>query len=196
MATLNGTANNDTLAGNDSINGLAGDDLLIALKQTDNDIKRLSGGSNNDVLIGNEQSNLLIGSSNGSTDDDLLIGNGGDDKLWGSNGKDTLSGGSGADLLVGGVDEDILIGGSGNDTFRLQNVTGFDTIFDFDTDEGDIIEIFEFPGINSFNDLTINVNGNGDTEIIINAGTPQESIIGLIDNFNGDQLVAGDFKIT
>jgi Ca2+-binding RTX toxin-like protein len=83
MATITGTSGNDTLSGdttlpgtiNDSINGLAGDDVLFGL-------------TGNDTLIG-------------EAGNDSLFGGTGDDSLYGGDNSDLLEGGSGADLLRG-----------------------------------------------------------------------------------------------
>jgi len=104
MATLNGTAGNDTLTGgsaNDVVNGLAGND-------------RLNGGIGNDTLLGLGGNDIL----NGGDGADSLDGGLGIDTLQGGFGNDTLLGGDGGDVLIGDFDDDLLDGGTGNDTLQ------------------------------------------------------------------------------
>ncbi|VDC32998.1 Hint domain-containing protein [Pseudogemmobacter humi] len=85
MATINGTAGNDTLISGDqadTLNGLGGDDVLY-------------GGGGNDSLSGGDGN-------------DLLYGGDGNDTLNGGNGNDTLIGGPGADSLIGGAGIDTV----------------------------------------------------------------------------------------
>jgi Ca2+-binding RTX toxin-like protein len=79
MATINGTAGNDTLAGGnaaDSITGFGGNDSL-------------SGGGGIDSVFGGQGN-------------DTLNGDGGADSLEGGTGNDTIFGGSGNDVIIGG----------------------------------------------------------------------------------------------
>ncbi len=74
MATLNGTAGNDTIIGTpdaDTINGLGGDDFL-------------AGDSGDDSIAG-------------GTGNDTIYGDGGNDWIEGGPGNDSLSGGAGQD---------------------------------------------------------------------------------------------------
>lgn len=75
MATITGTAQNDSLVG-----------------ATEDD--SISGGAGNDTLSGEAGDDLLIGGA----DSDLLIGADGNDILWGGQG-DTLRGGAGNDIF-------------------------------------------------------------------------------------------------
>jgi serralysin len=102
--TGNNAANRlDLRGGNDSANGMAGNDILL-------------GGDGADQLLG------LQG-------DDLLRGDGGADRLTGGGGNDVLQGGSGADRLTGNVGNDRLVGGAGVDVFIFS--AGNDVILDF-----------------------------------------------------------------
>ena len=76
----------NTGAGNDSIDGGGGDDLIRAGAGNDS----IEGGAGNDVLLGGD----------------------GNDSLVGGRGRDLLIGGVGADRLIGDQDDDILIGGT------------------------------------------------------------------------------------
>lgn len=117
----------DALGGDDLVFGQGGDDFIF-------------GGNGKDELRGDDGN-------------DSLGGGEGDDKLVGGKGRDTLLGGNGSDLLTGysflGVDErDVFTGGGGADTFVLGDTigsfyleSGFATITDFKSSEGDKIRI-------------------------------------------------------
>lgn len=94
------------------------------------------------TITGNSASNKL----DGGDANDTLIGGGGDDTLIGGNGDDTLIGGNGNDTLTGGADAD---------RFVFASLTGIDTITDFNSSEGDKIQISksEF-GADSINQFT------------------------------------------
>ncbi|HUE92939.1 Ig-like domain-containing protein, partial [Pseudomonas sp.] len=67
---------------------------------------------------------------------------GGNDTLDGGKGNDILYGQGGNDILIGGEGDDILFGGSGADTFAWQNGDlGHDVIKDFNSSEGDVIDL-------------------------------------------------------
>src|SRR5215204_2427108 len=63
----------------------------------------------------------------GTPNDDQLKGGEGDDRILGDEGNDILNGGEGVDIMAGGL---------GNDTFICDQ---FDTIIDFNLNEGDKI---------------------------------------------------------
>ncbi|NES00417.1 MAG: calcium-binding protein [Symploca sp. SIO1B1] len=69
----------------------------------------------------------------GSAFNDQLIGDAGDNTLYGEDGNDTLLGGAGDDLLEGGIGADIFGFSSPNQ--------GIDTITDFNSTQGDLIQI-------------------------------------------------------
>ncbi|MEP0754969.1 hypothetical protein NDA03_22405 [Trichocoleus sp. Lan] len=140
MAVI-GTPTNgrDILVGNsldNFISGLDGDDLIFGQGGAD----FLRGGNGSDELRGDDGN-------------DFLKGDAGNDKLVGGKGQDSLFGGEGHDVLTGysflGVDEkDVLTGGGGADTFVLGDKigshyleSGFATITDFKSSEGDKIQI-------------------------------------------------------
>lgn len=110
VATIVGTAGNDTLrgtAGPDVIVGLGGDDTIDGL--AGNDI--ICGGGGDDLIRAGWGNDVVLG-GNGS---DVIRGGPGNDALYGQNGRDKLYGGHGADTLVGGNHLDTLVGGPGND---------------------------------------------------------------------------------
>jgi hypothetical protein len=92
----------DGSAGDDTIHGHAGSDLLI-------------GGDGNDIIDGRAGADWITG-GNG---EDLLSGGAGDDLVYGGAGDDNVSGGTG---------EDFLIGGAGDDIYRIGLSEGFDII--------------------------------------------------------------------
>ncbi|TRW96279.1 type I secretion C-terminal target domain-containing protein [Paracoccus sp. M683] len=78
----------------------------------------------------------------GRSGNDTITGSSGANKLEGRDGNDTLIGGGGDDLLLGGNGSDTLSGGTGADTFRLLNgESGTDTIADFNTGQGDVLDL-------------------------------------------------------
>jgi len=117
--TLNGTAGPDVIvggAGNDTINGLGGDDRICG--DAGNDL--INGGAGNDFVLGGSGADNI----NGGNNNDTLVGNpggGSDDDLG-----DTINGGSGDDFLDGWFGDDTLIGGPGND--HLRGEAGVDTV--------------------------------------------------------------------
>lgn len=83
----------------------------------------------------------------GDAGNDRLDGNDGDDLLHGGSGGDTLYGHDGNDILIGGTERDTLYGGTGADTFVFELADrgippyDYDTITDFNSTEGDVIDI-------------------------------------------------------
>ncbi|MGH1470853.1 MAG: calcium-binding protein [Cellvibrionaceae bacterium] len=83
---------------------------------------------------------------NGTSSEDTLIGMSGDDILYGFSGEDDLHGGTYSDMLYGGDGLDKLWGGIGADSFIFESASAFndvDIIGDFDTTEGDAIDIID-----------------------------------------------------
>jgi Ca2+-binding RTX toxin-like protein len=75
--------------------------------------------SNTTVALTRDTTGAIDGSSN----DDILVGDGGNSTLNGGNGNDIIFAGAGADALNGGNGNDILVGGTGNDTLDGGNNT-------------------------------------------------------------------------
>lgn len=50
--------------------------------------------------------------------------------LWGNEGDDRLYGSIGMDVLMGGDGDDSMFGGMGGDVYRIQSLTGMDTLFE------------------------------------------------------------------
>jgi Ca2+-binding RTX toxin-like protein len=119
--TLTGSADADTISGddgNDIIAGEAGDDTLSGNVGAD----AISGGDGNDVVGGDDGNDTALGDAG----DDSLMGSFGDDMLTGGIGNDTIDGGFGNDMLNGMSGNDSLLGNFGND--RIAAGSGDDTI--------------------------------------------------------------------
>jgi VCBS repeat-containing protein len=98
---INGTESNDP-----SLNGTAGDDIILA--KAGDDVVHGLGGT------------------------DHIEGGVGNDSLYGDAGNDFLLGGLDDDFLFGGLGNDSLVGGSGADTFVWQaGDSGTDVVADF-----------------------------------------------------------------
>ena len=148
-------------AGNDTILAGLGDDLSEGGEGND----QLEGGEGNDTLIGGVGDDYLYGNEGddsglggagndtfeGHYGNDYFFGGAGDDRMLGDSGNDTLIGGDGNDWLRGSVGYDSLEGGLGDDylwtgyqddTIRLEDNFGNDTIEMEDIDEtyGDILD--------------------------------------------------------
>ena len=171
------------------------------------DIEHLVGSEHNDILAGDGEDNILEG-RNG---DDVLYGGpaGGDDEMYGGNGDDRIFGGKGNDILTGGAGNDYLKGGPGEDTFIVDgddmdvlyggtekdtfqffpsNVGG-GSIRDF-SDGEDVIDLTEFTGINSMDDLDI--VSHGDNVRIELSGSDYLTTI-ILSDFDINNLDNSDF---
>ncbi|MBY5283043.1 transporter substrate-binding domain-containing protein, partial [Aphanizomenon flos-aquae CCAP 1446/1C] len=153
--TLDGQAGNDFIQGGhgaDSLTGGAGDDVLEG--NFDNDIIQgnngkdiIRGGSGDDQISGGNDSDAItsgVGNDTieGDGGNDLIQGDGGNDLIIGGANNDWLLGNDGNDILFGGTGDDLLNGGSGADVFYFSSDNeGFDTIFDFNPDQGDKIQV-------------------------------------------------------
>jgi Ca2+-binding RTX toxin-like protein len=129
--------------GDDLVNGRGGDDYI-------------HGGVGNDTLYGDADQDYLYG----ATGDDLFYGGDGNDTLLGDAGNDFFYGQAGDDILLGGNGNDTLYGGVGADKFRFDLPSdGIDIIKDFNSSEGDRIEIFNLSfGATSLSQFSYNSN--------------------------------------
>ena len=107
--------------------------------------------------------------------------------LNGGIGNDILSGGVGDDLFFDGLGDDTLIGGRGMDIFTIQG--GSDVIVDFNTTEGDVLDLSELFTIDINNTiadyLSIGDDRHGHVEVTImdgNGNTTGDSV--SIETFN------------
>ena len=138
--SIEGTPNDDLLKGgegDDKIDGEDGDDTISGKEGND----ELDGGKDDDVINGELGNDTLKGGNgndeiSGEGGNDLMAGGKGDDTLLAGEGDEGILGNEGNDVLNGGEGVDIMAGGSGNDTFICDL---FDTIIDFNLEEGDKI---------------------------------------------------------
>src|SRR5215210_7106156 len=140
QVSIEGTPNDDQLKGgerDDKISGEDGNDTIMGGKGND----YIKGGKGDDIINGELGNDTLQGGSgddklNGQDGNDLIEGGKGDDMLLGGKGDDGILGDEGNDVLNGGEGADMMAGGLGNDTFICDQ---FDTIIDFNLNEGDKI---------------------------------------------------------
>jgi len=149
--SLSGKAGNDTLdggTGNDWMSGGDGDDIIYVDSNGDNAL----GGAGNDtvyssapdatvshpdvehyILTGTADIGIHEWNAGGGVN---FAGNSGNNRMIGGINSDTLTGGAGNDTLdaMGAVvvqsvvSNDYLDGGTGDDTYIISNLTGWDTI--------------------------------------------------------------------
>lgn len=114
-------------------------------------IENVLSGKGDDVIIGNWVDNDLAGNKG----NDKIFGEEGDDVLKGWAGDDFLRGDEGDDTLIGGKGHDTMRGSEGTDTFvfRISHGNFNDSILDFNSYEGDKIDLHEFESIASINDV-------------------------------------------
>ncbi|MGH1404766.1 MAG: DUF5801 repeats-in-toxin domain-containing protein [Alphaproteobacteria bacterium] len=123
---------------------------------------------------------------------------GGDDIINGGAGNDIIFGQEGNDVISGGLGSDILYGGSGADIFLYEAITeGGDTIADFDSVEGDQLDLSLL--LAGYDDLThdiadfvIATESNGNTIISVdqsgNAGATGVVEIAVLQGVTGLDL--------
>jgi Ca2+-binding RTX toxin-like protein len=173
---LNNVINGTDLSGN-TLNGRAGDDILI-------------GGSGNDILNGEDGNDIV----RGGIDDDRLNGGSGDDVLI------PVFGGSGSLLPPGLGEIDTLTGGTGTDRFILADFVNvyyddnnstnpgfgdFAIITDFDSSQ-DRIQL-----TGSILDYRLEVNGSNTRIFLDKQGTEPDEIISVVQGRNN--LTVDDF---
>jgi Ca2+-binding RTX toxin-like protein len=101
-STINGTAGNDVIidaGGNNTIDGKGGNDSIV-----------VSGAGNNTVSGGAGADTITTGSGN-----DAIQGGDGDDTIDAGNGNNSVQGGAGNDRLTAGSGNDGVDGGAGSD---------------------------------------------------------------------------------
>ena len=147
--------------GNDSLYGDAGETMTGATGGAD----AIYGGDGDDVIYGDAVT--MDGGRGGA---DKLFGGNGNDILWGDaeslgngaiGGNDTIDGGAGDDLINGNGGRDKLTGGDGADTFYFNLGSGRDQILDFDTTEGDVLNLSTLFDSTTTNFASIDTNADG-----------------------------------
>jgi Ca2+-binding RTX toxin-like protein len=149
--TLDGGAGDDRLDGGigpDALSGGEGNDTYLiddggdTLTETGAGIDRVQSSvsfslavGDGDVLAGDVENLLLTLSEaidgTGNSLANSITGNTGANRLAGGVGNDTLDGGGGADTLSGGAGDDNLAGGAGADVFLFADLSGKDSLRDF-----------------------------------------------------------------
>jgi Ca2+-binding RTX toxin-like protein len=148
---------------------------------TNQDDSPLSGTNENDIIYGLDGRDDLYGLDG---DDILYGGDGGRDRLYGGNGNDTLVGDYGRDILRGD-------GGADSFSWMLESIgSGVDIIRDFDSQEGDTLNISDILDLDGLsNDLTNYVQITEDSRHsylnIDNQGTSNFVTIAKITNTTG-----------
>jgi Ca2+-binding RTX toxin-like protein len=113
-----------------------------------------------------------------------VYGGAGDDNLWGSNGNDTIDGGEDNDTLFGGAGDDTLIGGHGADVFQFTATSGSNVIEDFNSVDGDSVELHYRAGDHHTNAvlsldsgvLTWNTSGSENVSIDLSYATSSSTL--------------------
>jgi len=144
--------------------------------------RKFEGTARADIINGSATADKVEGKGGGDT----ISGLGGNDLLNGDGGNDVLFGGDGNDILDGGTGNDRMSGGAGADIFEFGDVrSGNDVITDFQ-DGVDHIE-FDLLRVNSFRDITITSQADGDALISWAGGSIE--LVGV----SAASLTAADF---
>jgi serralysin len=174
---LLGLDGNDSVfgaGGNDDVNGNVGNDTVGGGDGQD----WVRGGKGNDQIFGGAGDDPHV---NGNIGNDTVHGDLGDDTLYGGQDDDQLFGDDGADLLSGDLGADLLTGGAGADRFLLRPGGGQDWVTDFNSAEGDRIQIA--PG------LAFSVSSYQGQALITLAGGDSIGLVGVSAAQMGDWLV-------
>ena len=173
MATISGTAGNDSLTGggaNDDIYGGTGNDTL-------------RGGGGADTNSGKADNDSLFGGSGNA----LPYGGSGRDTVFGDDGDDLLAGRAGADSLVGRAGADLMYGGDGRDTFIV--LTAADGVGDtIDGGEGGLDA--DTPDLTGAGPLrVIYGGGNNEAGMVRFLDGPRENVIGTLSFSNIETVI-------
>jgi serralysin len=148
-------------AGFDDINGMKGDDVVDG-GSGGNDW--LVGGQGNDLITAHASGNILYG----NLGSDTLNGGTGNELIRGGQGDDVMTGGAGADWMSGDRGSDTLTGGTGADTFHAFSGAGLDVVTDFNSADGDRIQLDA--------GATFTVAQQG-ADVVINLGGTDEMVL-------------------
>lgn len=167
------------------------DDDTIIVSRNDLFLKEIAGGGTDTVkstvsfTLGNEFEDLvLIGTKAVDGTGNILANH-----ITGNDKHNTLNGMAGMDELNGGRGNDVLTGGADADLFVFLAKAGRDVITDF-TDGADKIDLKDYKGIGSFDDLEGRIDQDGaDTVITLKNG---DKI--TLDNFDAGNLTMIDFQ--
>ncbi len=174
--TVTGGSKDDTIGGgdgNDSITSGDGNDVIYGGKTGD---ETIDAGKGNDLVYASaDRDTITAGDGDdtifGGAGKDSITGGKGNDQLWGGADNDTIDGGEGDDWIDSAAGNDSLTGGSGKDTFTFKTGDGADTISDFKTADGDVLDLSGF-NLTDQNILSYaqEQTVTGSTGIILNLG--------------------------
>ena len=123
--------------GDNRIGGARGDDAIDIRGSGDNVVYGGAGGGDTHITGGYGNDVIFAGPGNGFID----ATRGGNNDLYGGLGDDVIIGGDGDDIITGGQGNDLLTGGGGADTFVFRANHDHNTITDFSTSDGDILQL-------------------------------------------------------
>ena len=168
---FNGTDDADLifgLGGNDRLKGLDDDDILNGGAGND----RLEGGDGNDTAsYDGADSGVTVslettrGQETGGAGKDTLRDI---ENLSGSEYSDELTGNNLSNILTGAGGDDTLFGGENADTFVFKTGDGDDTIGDFSSADGDLVDVSDY-GFSSTADFSDFRFEDGDTIVQLDA---------------------------
>ena len=204
-AVLTGGAGNDFLRGDggqDLLSGGAGNDVIEGRDGNDT----LSGGSGVDRLYGGDGDDFLIVDAS----DSVIRGGAGFDRLSvegetginldvvraeveaaiGGSGADTLDASgavAGDDTITGGTGADVLTGGGGSDRFDFDQLSGNDTVNDFQVGEDHLALAQDLQIINL---LRSDVDGDGTDDLVIELDNDSLiTLLGVQDDVDENDLL-------
>ena len=175
------------VGGNDEVNGNGGDDVLVSGSDPD----LLNGGPGMDTVSYNRSQegvtvNLREGiAEGGNAEGDVFIDI---ENIEGSSHDDMLVGDDEANRLYGSFGDNTLQGGGGADRFIFDFIGNNETVLDF-TDDEDLIDLTVFWNISGFDDLTITSGADG---VTIDLRAYRGGTI-LLEGFDIANLDASDF---
>ncbi|MDB5418193.1 MAG: alkaline metalloproteinase, partial [Phenylobacterium sp.] len=126
----------------------------------------LVGGQGNDLITSHHSDDILYG----NLGNDTLQGGDGNEIIRGGQGDDVLNGGAGNDWLSGDRGNDTITGGAGADTFHTSSGAGIDKVTDFNSAEGDRVQLDPHTvyTVSQVGSDTVIDMGNGDQMILQN----------------------------
>ncbi|RLP28261.1 family 16 glycosylhydrolase [Mesorhizobium sp. YM1C-6-2] len=143
-STLEGTAENDQLAGSNpdiTLVGGMGDDTYIVWDHTNTVVEEADAGIDTISTYGVHGYSL----ASAPNVENLTLLGGETSSARGNSLANIITGNSASNLIDGGGADDVLIGGGGRDTFVIRQGEGSDTIMDFEAGQrGDTVALADF----------------------------------------------------
>ncbi|MGE4313418.1 MAG: tandem-95 repeat protein, partial [Pseudobdellovibrionaceae bacterium] len=164
----------------------------------------IQGSAEDEVIEGKGGSdNIHAGDGN-----DVVYGGAGNDVIYGDDGADIIYDGAGADIVHGGAGDDILVvggkaegetgldgandlwGDGGADTFLFAQGSqiGTNTIHDFSTAEGDVVDLSDF--LHNYDPVTQSIDA-----FVFQRETSEGTVISVDVNGSGDAAKAVDIVV-